>query len=580
MKIHSTFSFIFFFSLVTHFSSAQDIEYKDYSWDTEPKFEVPVTEGDESEFVVKEKRVLEYVFEGNYFFQYDLKHTVTYIASEAGVEENNKIYLTTRSDQEVIYQKARVINSKNEVIEFDENDIQEGEDEESGLVFNYFALDGLDIGSFVELQFLVKKNSSHSGSRVLLQSTVPKKNVEFELIAPNHLIFDFLPLNGLPALEQDTTLESKNYWKLKMATVPKFEIEEIAYVTANLMGLVYKLNKNYYTGQSDLTSYGEAAKNYYEGIYGSTSKSEKKKVKKLLKKIGISDKMSDTDKILSLENHLKAAYAIYPNVQPQYQGIGALLENKASDRQSFIRLYALAFEQLEISHQLVLTSDRTSLPFNKEFEAYNYLQSTLFYFTDLDKYLDPEATQLRLGYVPSEYMNNYGLFIKPLNIGGITTGLGKVKFIKALGNELTANNHYVKVDMTEDPFEPVVDYELRMSGYYSSFIQTIYDLLSDDERERLNESLVEMVATEKTDAELTVENGNAESFGKKPMILKATVSSTDVCEKAGNKVIFKIGQLIGRQVELYNEKPRQLPVQSDYNRTYYREIVVQLPEFR
>lgn len=555
-----------------------EIDYKEYVWDYEPKFDVPKVDGDYSEIIVKDKRVLEFVFEGRGFYQYDLRHEVTYIASEAGVEDNNKIYLTTSDDDEVIYQRARVINSKGELIKFDEKDIEEGQDEESGYTYKYFALDGLDIGSFVELQFLIKKTGMHNGIRKSFQRTVPKRNFDFEFICPESLVFSFNSLNNFPEVEFDTTMSEKNYWKVSLDSIPAYEDEPMSYTTPNLQGVVYKLSENHYSGAKDIGSYGSVAKNYFSFVYESVEKSDQKAIKKFLKSLGVKKDMKEEEKILMVENHLKQNFAILPFVNPELSGVKNLLENKASDESSFIRLYANAFKQLGIKHQIVLTSDRSNLRFDKKFESYNYLQSTFFYFPDLDLFLDPSSPGLRLGFIPSENTNNYGLFIRELKIGDIVSGIGKVKYIKALHEDKSQNNHFVKVDMTEDPFEPEISFEQHMSGYYSSFLQTSYSLLSEDEKERVDESLVEMVTLEQSETDLEILNATSADFGKTPMILKATVNSLKFTEKAGDKIIFKIGELIGPQTEMYNEKPRVHDVETDFNRKYVRVIEVDLPE--
>ncbi|MEZ5023770.1 MAG: hypothetical protein R2728_11015 [Chitinophagales bacterium] len=39
-----------------------------------------------------------------------------------------------------------------------------------------------------------------------------------------------------------------------------------------------------------------------------------------------------------------------------------------------------------------------------------------------------------------------------------------------------------------------------------------------------------------------------------------------------------MGELIGEQTELYNEKPRKYPIENDYNRAFDREIKIILPD--
>jgi len=49
-------------------------------------------------------------------------------------------------------------------------------------------------------------------------------------------------------------------------------------------------------------------------------------------------------------------------------------------------------------------------------------------------------------------------------------------------------------------------------------------------------------------------------------------------EQAGNRLLFKIGEIIGPQSEMYQEKERQNKVENDYNRSYHRKIRVKLPD--
>lgn len=555
------------------------IEYEDYTWEDEPNFETPKIVGDISEVIVKDKTVLEYYFDGNGFYQFDLRHKVTYIASEAGVEENNKIYLSSAGDDQIVYQIARVINSKGELIEFDEKDIQEGENEESGYTYKYFALEGLDIGSFVEVLFLQKRTDMYNGDREYFQSRVPTYNIDFELICPEGLIFSFHSINGLAEVQFDTLKDEKNYWSLSIDSLPAFEVEELAFVNSNLQSLVYKLSENEFNGASDLASYGSASKNYYSFVYKSPSKKDIKALKKFLKEIGINEQMDDEQKIRKFESYVKENFAILPYVQPAFAQIKPLIKNKASNAATFTQFYANAFKLMDIKHRLVLTTDRSNIRFDKDFEAYNFLQSTVFYFPSLDKYLQPNSANYRLGFIDQELMHNYGLFIKEVEIGDITSAIGQVKFIDALSHSESANNHFVKADLSVDPLEPEIQFELHMSGYYASYLQTAYSQISDDEKTRLEESLVEMVTMEKNDqAELEVINGSAEDFGLKPMIVKSTVNSIRFSEKAGEKIIFKIGELIGPQSEMYSEKERIHAVESDFNREFIRKLEITLPE--
>ncbi len=555
-----------------------NIDNINYSWEENPKFDVPVTEEDYSEVIIKDKNVIEFIIESGRFLQYDLNHLVTYISSESGVEDNNKIYLSTYDSETVIFQKARVINSAGQVIEFDKKDIKEGVDEQSGYGFQYFALDGLDIGSFVETITLTKRPAKYNGHKKTLQTSVPKLNMDFELICPDNLLFTFLSTNGLEEVKLDTTLNDKNYYRLNKDNMEIHEFEPISYGASNLQSVVYKLDENTASGATNMTTYTSVARNYFSYMYDDFPKSDVKAINSLIKQVGIKNDMSSAQKIERLESHLKENFAVLPYVLPEYQSISALLENKASDENTFVKLYANAFKIMDIQHEIVLTSDRTSNKFNEDFEANNFLQTAFFYFPKLDQYLSPEADYLRLGFVPWELTETYGLFVRPLKTKAGELGAGKIRFIDALDETKSAYNHYITVDMTEDPFEPIIDFDVQLSGYMSSFLQTAYEFLSDDEKEKTDESLIDMVAPGSDEAEIKVVNGEAALFGKKPLSLQVKTTSLNFTEKAGNKVLFKVGELIGEQTELYNEEPRKALIENDYNRTFDREIIVKLPE--
>ena len=76
-----------------------------------------------------------------------------------------------------------------------------------------------------------------------------------------------------------------------------------------------------------------------------------------------------------------------------------------------------------------------------------------------------------------------------------------------------------------------------------------------------------------------MENEDFESYhDNKPFILSATVKASELVEKAGNKTIIKIGDIIGPQVEMYQEKPRQFPMHIDFPHILERKINFTIPD--
>jgi hypothetical protein len=73
-------------------------------------------------------------------------------------------------------------------------------------------------------------------------------------------------------------------------------------------------------------------------------------------------------------------------------------------------------------------------------------------------------------------------------------------------------------------------------------------------------------------------NDKSELFGVKPITFISDFTTNDFVEKAGRKYLFKLGKLIGAQMQLYQEKERVLPLENEFQRSYFRTINIQIPD--
>jgi hypothetical protein len=256
----------------------------------------------------------------------------------------------------------------------------------------------------------------------------------------------------------------------------------------------------------------------------------------------------------------------------------AILEFKNTDDAGITKLFAAVFNNLKIDYQLVLTTNRQDVRFDPKFEAYNFLDEYLFFFPSLNKYLCPGAVGYRLGLIPNNFTNNYGLFIKLITIGGITNAMGEINFIEPLSFDQTKHNHSVKVDFTKSVEQPVINYELILEGYYAQPFQPYYSFITPDQQKDVDDFIIKNMLPGVTVSEYTIENKGIENLALKPLIIKAKSNSSSLVDRAGNKYLFKIGELIGPQVEMYQEEERKFDIENDFNRSYYREITFIIPE--
>ena len=153
---------LFFINL--NISFAQDYTFKNYKWEGKPTaFILPESLKNENEIIVDRKIKIEIVVEKNIAKQYYLIHDKIFINSDDAIEQNNKIYLPFGSNESVIKTEARVILKNGKIIKLDKKDIKEEIDEEKGVKYNYFAINGLEKGAIIEKIFMLEENPDLKG---------------------------------------------------------------------------------------------------------------------------------------------------------------------------------------------------------------------------------------------------------------------------------------------------------------------------------------------------------------------------------------------------------------------------------
>ena len=101
---------------------------------------------------------------------------------------------------------------------------------------------------------------------------------------------------------------------------------------------------------------------------------------------------------------------------------------------------------------------------------------------------------------------------------------------------------------------------------------------SESDKDDLKEAIAKSINENIEIKEIKIRNEGVDKLMKKPFIVNCSFSSSDYLENAGDKTLFKIGQLIGEQAELYQDEERINPVENTYNHMYSREITFTLPE--
>lgn len=554
--------------------------YKDYDWVDNPIAQIDLTQFSEKDMVAfKDKRVNEFYFLENGLVEYSLEHKLFWLNSNDKIEEYNKVYLPYSTTSELVKNKARVITKQGKVIELDDSKVLTAKDDENKRTYKYYALEGIEKGSFIEYYYVVRRYPTYMGHRVALQEDFDKKNVEFDLYAPENLIFETKTYNGLPALVKDTTAQEKNHWKLDIESLSGLEAEDQAPYHATTQFLIYKLKNNLANPGKELVSYGVASQNIYSSIYPEMDKKSVQVLKKFISEIPELDQNSEVLKVRSIENYIKTNIFINKAGRDHSATITDVIKNKVASEQGAIKLYAAILNHLNIKHQIVLTSNRTNLKFDKKFEAFNFLKDYLIYFPSSKLYMAPAKVGSRLGFPPGHLTDTYGLFIKQVTLGGFTSGVGKVKYINPVNYDKT--NYDLVMNVSFEPENMTVTnlkMDRSMSGYYAVYLQPFMDAVKEKDKEEMMDDIIKSVSENVDIIQKKMYNDSPSDFGNKPLRIVADLKSEAFVEKAGKKYLFKVGELIGPQEEMYQEKERKLPVENEFERSYDRKIIVDIPE--
>jgi len=207
------------------------------------------------------------------------------------------------------------------------------------------------------------------------------------------------------------------------------------------------------------------------------------------------------------------------------------------------------------------------------------LNKFIFYFPETHKYLSPENQKLRYPLVPFDLTNTYGLFIDKIESSGIKNVTPIIKFIPALDYKSNTDDLNITVNFT-NKFDSV-HFKIKeiLKGYFGNSIQPDYAVASEEKRHNIIENHFKRYIKDGTISNFKVEHDEINTpLIEKPFILFAKGELTSMIEKAGDNILFKVGELIGPQTEIYHTINRKYNIENQFNRDYVRTITIQVPE--
>ena len=567
-------SFILFL-FITSTSFAQTVPFfKSYNWELNPKY--TIESSDKDMIAIKDKVVTEFIFENQNLIEYYLEHKILWLNSDDRIEEYTKVYLPSANDASQVVINVRIIKKTGEIIVLDKSRILGSENEKTGIKFNYFSIDAIEKGSIIEYYYVAKRHPKLQGAMVDIESDYDKQTLEFDLYAPSNLSFSFKSFNLETTVKKIENITEKTHWKFSAKDVKAVNKEDKAPYNASIGFIMYKLHENT-ANNAIITSYYNVAQNLFDFYYSTYSELEKKLIHKFAKNFKFDEDLKDENKARIIDLFIKENIYISEN---DSENLTNVLKTKTANETGVIKLYIALFEKFNVTHEMVLTSNRLLLKFDKDFEATNFLQEFLFYFPASKKYLSPSKFGTRFGFPPPYFMNNFGLFITGYDINGKRKAFSEVKFIEGIPASLSSDEMLIEVNFnTKDLTKNTIALERKLNGYYAMNLHPFMNLIQPN---RINE-VIDQYFVQNSDKNAKVLkrefiNEDPSLFGVKPFVVKFNISSEYFVEKTGDKYLFKLGDLIGPQMEMQQEKKRILPLEAEFNRSYYRTIKIHIPE--
>jgi hypothetical protein len=555
---------------------AQNFVYKKYTWDASPKIHELTGDELESNYVkLKNKIILQYVYESSgELVMYETVHEIIHFNNEKGVEDMNKIYIPSSRILEEMDLKARTITPDGKVIPFNKNTVKKVDNVENTGAYIIFAMEGVEKGGEIEYIYTNKK-TPNLFSYYRIQSDKIKKDISVDIYSPENLTFEAKGYNGFPDFTIDTAIENENHIFVSLARADALNDEKYSSYASNKMRFDIQLTYNTATSKSRLYSWESAGVNFYSTLYKFT-KSELKAVDKLISKLGIEKLKTDEEKIRALELWMKTNVGTKETAEDLT--IDKMLDVKYGDNLNFQKFYIASAQQLKIPVEIVITCDRTKRKFDSSFPSYNNLEEYLVYYPSIGKYLSSSDYSGRLGFPSPELTGNKGLFIKETTVGDMKTGVSKIKPIEPSPYTASHNNIYAKVTFKPESFIPAVSYKQEFAGYSAYYIQPGIPYMEETQRTQFLNEMAKFTGKETTVRSVKLSGDKSSDVMIAPMVIDSEVETPQLMEIAGNKLLFKVGELIGPQEELYDDKKRQSDGEILYTHGFERTIEIKIPE--
>lgn len=511
------------------------------------------------------------------FEMYRSRHFIIHLNDEKGVESFNTFQIPTGGDRRMISLKARSILKDGRTVYVGMDKVKLVKDED-GIPQYLLAMEGLEPGAEVELLSVEQRSPSMSGSEVF-QMGVPCMEARLRLTVPDKMVYDSKGYNGFPGFT-DSISAGKHFYTAKMRNLGALESESYSRYLASLERIDYKLS---YAGKSSgerTLTWDDLAAKLRENYKEFTGK-ELKVAAKVMQQAGVRSGFTDLEKVHAIEDHLKRTITLSPGLDDERaRDFSRILDKGAASENGLLKLFTACLSAAEIPFEVGVVANRYRFPMDEQLEIWDHLDDYVLYLPTEKSYLVPTYATYRHPVLPHTIAGSKGIFTRTVRVGSLSKVEPDIRTIPQSGMEDNRNSVTASVSFNGSGLEPEVEIRHAYYGSSAAGLRPGFVYLEKDKEKQLVQDVIGLSDKPEDMSGYAIRNAAFSNYSaNKPLELSCNYARAPrLMEKAGPKYLFRIGALIGRQAELYQDEKRMLPVEIEFPHVMPRTLTVRIPD--
>jgi hypothetical protein len=425
--------------------------------------------------------------------------------------------------------------------------------------------------------YVLKRGLYFFGTEYFQSSATPYESATFTLTTPKYLQFSVKGYNGF-VVSADTVIDDERVVRGHIENVPAIdEDEKYAVSTPYLANVQYKLSYNLNRDKNVRSfTWNELAKTVYSN-YTNLNDKDQKSVTGFIKQMNLSPSLAEEDKIVAIEDYIKTNISI--DASSGDSKMETIVKSRIANEEGIYKLYIALFEKLGVHYQIVFPGKRDELQLDEELENYDQVNEVIFYFPGTGNYMEPTNKLYRYPYIEPYWAATKGIFLKGTTIGTFKTALASFDSIAVLPYETSCNDLEITMQFNATMDSLQWHSKQTLTGYTAMAYRPAFAFYDKDKQVDFTKETFNAVGKTDSIQHIKVQNSAmSDAYKNKPLTIEGDITSAELLERAGNRLLVKIGDVIGQQTQMYQEKPRQLPVIISYPESEDRTIRFTIPD--